>query len=67
VAQEMSALLFQKGDNAHDYKFSAAVLEDYARISPAWRDGYLAASVFLLPDARRKDNDLVARTRAALT
>ncbi len=41
-------LVFFKGNNAHDYKFSSAVLEDYYHVSPSWRDRYLAASVFNL-------------------
>ena len=40
--------MFHKGTDSHDYKFSAAVLEDYAHVSPAWRDRYLAASVYWL-------------------
>jgi hypothetical protein len=60
-------LLFQKGDNAHDYKFSSAVLEDYAHVSPAWRDRYLAASVYMLRGSGDRDNALVTRVRAALS
>ena len=41
-------LIFLKGSNSHDYKFSSAVLEDYAHLSPPWRDRVLAASVFNL-------------------
>ncbi|MBI3849357.1 MAG: twin-arginine translocation signal domain-containing protein [Verrucomicrobia bacterium] len=59
-------LIFLKGNNAHDYKFSSAVLEDYQNVSPAWRDRYLAASVFNLRGSGGADNDLVKRTRAAL-
>jgi hypothetical protein len=59
-------LIYLKGNNAHDYKFSSAVLEDYYNISPAWRDRYLAASVFNLRGSGGRDNDLVQRTRAAL-
>lgn len=59
-------LIFLKGSNAHDYKFSAAVLEDYARLSPPWRDRLLAASVFYLRGSGEPDNGLVQRTRAAL-
>ena len=59
-------LIFLKGTNAHDYKFSAAVLEDYERLSPPWRDRLLAASVFYLRGSGEADNDLVKRTRAAL-
>jgi hypothetical protein len=59
-------LVFFKGRNSHDYKFSAAVLEDYAHIGASWRDRFLAASVFNLPGSGVADNDLVRRTRAAL-
>ena len=34
--------------------------------TPAWRDRFLAASVFNLRGSGDKDNDLVKRTRAAL-
>jgi len=59
-------LIFLKGRDAHDYKFSSAVLEDYQHVSPAWRDRYLAASVFNLRGSGDSNNDLVNRTRAAL-
>jgi hypothetical protein len=55
-----------KGDNSHDYKFSSAVLEDYAHLSPQWRERYLAASVFQLRGSGAPDNGLVKRIRAAL-
>ncbi len=59
-------LIFLKGNNAHDYKFSSAVLEDYQNVSPGWRGRYLASSVFNLRGSRGADNALVQRTRAAL-
>jgi hypothetical protein len=59
-------LVFVKGTNSHDYKFSSAVLEDYYHVSPGWRDRYLAASSFNLCGSGAADNDLVTRTRAAL-
>jgi hypothetical protein len=59
-------LVFLKGNNAHDYKYSTAVLEDYYHVSPAWRNRYLAASVFNLRGSGQPDNRLVERTRAAL-
>lgn len=59
-------LIFLKGRDAHDYKFSSAVLEDFAFTSPDWRDRYLAASVFNLRGSGDQDNDLVKRTRGAL-
>jgi hypothetical protein len=60
-------LVFLKGTNSHDYKFSSAVLEDCRNISPAWRARFLAASVFNLRGSGDKDNDLVRRTRSALS
>jgi hypothetical protein len=60
-------MVFFKGDNAHDYKFSSAVLEDYRHVSLAWRDRYLAANVYKLRGSGGRDNPLVARIRAALT
>jgi hypothetical protein len=59
-------LIFQKGSNAHDYKFSSAVLEDFANVSPAFRNQFLALSVFNLKGTSDKDSGLIGRTRAAL-
>jgi hypothetical protein len=56
-----------KGDDPHDYKFSSAVLEDYYHASPRWRDRFLASSLLLLPGSADKDNNLVKRTRSALS
>jgi len=59
-------LVFLKGNDAHDYKYSSAVLEDYYTLSPQWRNRYLATSLFYLPTSNQPDNKLVGRTRAAL-
>jgi hypothetical protein len=59
-------LIYLKGMDSHDYKFSSAALEDYRNLSPAVRDRYLAASVFWLKGSGAPDNPLIARTRAAL-
>ena len=59
-------LVFLKGNDAHDYKFSSAVLEDYGHVSPRWRNRYLAAAMFYFPGTSTPDNAIVARTRAAL-
>ena len=58
-------LIFLKGQDAHDYKFSSAVLEDYYSVSPAWRERYLASSLVLLKGSGDRDNALVKRTRGA--
>jgi hypothetical protein len=65
VINASRVLTFLKGNDAHDYKFSSAVLEDYYNVSPAWRDRYLASNAFNLNTATEPDNSLVERTRAA--
>jgi len=59
-------LIFLKGNDSHDYKFSSAVLEDAAAIAPAWRDRFLAASLFWLKGSGAPDSGVVKRTRTAL-
>ena len=59
-------LVFLKGNNSHDYKFSSAALEDFYHATPAWRNRFLATSMFNLKGAGDADNALVQRTRAAL-
>lgn len=57
-------LVFMKGRDSHDYKFSSAVLEDFHHLSPAWRPRFLAASVFQLRGSGAADNPLVQRSRS---
>jgi hypothetical protein len=59
-------LVFQKGNDSHDYKFSSAALEDYYHVTPAWRNRYLAMSMFNLRGANDRDNKLIKQTRGAL-
>ena len=59
-------LIFLKGNDSHDYKFSSAVLEDYANVSPAWRDRYLASGLFHFRTPAEADTGVLKRTRAAL-
>ncbi|MCI0744100.1 MAG: hypothetical protein L0Y58_01735 [Verrucomicrobia subdivision 3 bacterium] len=67
LADTARRLIFLKGNNSHDYKFSSAVLEDYEHLAPPWRDRFLAASVFNLRGAGANDTDLVKRIRSALS
>ena len=60
-------LVFMKGNDAHDYKFSSALLEDWGRLSSPWRERYLAAGMFLLRGSGAPDNGLVKRIREALS
>lgn len=59
-------MIFVKGTDAHDYKMSSAVLEDFRHLSPAWRNRFLAASAFYWKGSNEADNALVQRTRHAL-
>lgn len=63
---EARRMIFLKGRDAHDYKFSSAVLEDYYHVSPELRDLFLALSVFNLKGSGHEDNQLVTRIRAAM-
>ena len=59
-------LIFAKGTNAHDYKFSSAALEDYFHVSPTWRNRFAATAMFNLKGSGDADNPLIKRTRGAL-
>lgn len=59
-------LIYLKGTDSHDYKFSSAIIEDWHSLSPAFRHRFLAASVHWLKGSSAPDSTLVARTRAAL-
>jgi hypothetical protein len=59
-------LIFLKGRDAHDYKFSSAVLEDIPQIDERWRGRFVAASLFNLRGSAEKDTDLVKRIRDAM-
>jgi hypothetical protein len=59
-------LVFTKGNNAHDYKFSSAALEDFYHASPAWRNRFLSSAMFSLRGAGDADNNLIRRAREAL-
>ena len=59
-------LIFSKGNDSHDYKFSSAALEDFYNVTSDWRNRFLAASVFWLKGSGGADTDLAQRIRAAL-
>ena len=59
-------LVFVKGTDSHDYKFSSAIMEDCFHLSPALRSKYLAMSVFKLNGPSQPDTPLLPRLRACL-
>ncbi len=59
-------LIFLKGRDSHDYKYSSAVLEDFHAVSPAWRNRYLAASLFKMRNENESTTPLVGRIHDAM-
>jgi hypothetical protein len=70
VAQFMqtahSWLCRKANDDAHEYKFLAAILEDAARVSPAWQPHLLAASVHYFHGKQTPDNPVMQHVQEAL-
>jgi hypothetical protein len=60
-------LIVSRGTDSHDYKFSSAVLEDFAHLTPAHRHRFMAASMFWLKGSGGQDTPLYRRIQAALT
>ena len=67
LIDEARRQVFLRGRNAHDYKYSSAVLEDFTAVSPEWRNDFLSLSVFNLKGSQDQPSKLVERTRSALS
>lgn len=59
-------ILFRKVDESHRFKYAAAIFEDLALVSPAWRPHMLAASTYYLHGPSDRDAAAVTRAREAL-
>jgi hypothetical protein len=59
-------LIFRKGTDAHHYKYSAAIFEDYGLVSPAWRPHALATSVYYLRGSRDPDSKIMTHAIEAV-
>ncbi|MCP4890252.1 MAG: hypothetical protein GY904_27100 [Planctomycetaceae bacterium] len=66
VVSQARRLVFLKGNDSHDYKFSSAALEDYRALSPAWRNRFIAAATFQLRNSTEPTRALVTRIESAL-
>jgi len=65
--QAAHSWLCRKASNdAHEYKFLAAILEDAAWVSPEWQPHLLAASVHYFHGKQSPDNPVVQQARDAL-
>lgn len=61
-----SWLCRKANDDAHEYKFLAAILEDAACVSPAWRPHLLAAAVHYFHGEQTPDNPVSQQVQEAL-
>ncbi len=61
-----SWLCRKANDDAHEYKFLAAILEDAACVSPAWQPHLLAASVHYFHGTQTPDNPVIQHVQEAL-
>jgi hypothetical protein len=66
LMRQARRLIFAKGNDSHDYKFSSAVLEDAHHLPAVLRPTFLAAGMFNLRGSGDGDNGLIKRARAAL-
>lgn len=57
-------LVYLKGNDSHDYKFSSAAIEDVAFIDPHWRPHYLAGCSYLLRGSSEKSTPLAGKVLA---
>lgn len=67
VLDAARVLIFLKGSDPHDYKFSSAIMEDQAHLAPAWRGPFLAANLSLLRSSTAsEDHPISGRIRHLL-
>lgn len=67
IVDQARRLVFLKGNDSHDYKFSSAALEDYRVLSPEWRNRFIAASTFQLRSSKEPTRSLVKRIQSAIS
>jgi hypothetical protein len=60
-------MIFHKGAESHQYKYGAAVAEEFLwSTEPKWRSQIAATSMFYLPGAKSPDSPLMNRARQAI-
>jgi len=60
-------MIFHKGRDSHDYKYGAALWEEFLWSTDSrWRGQMVAASMYNLPGAKTPDSPLMIRARDAL-
>lgn len=66
LAAAVRRLIFLKGTDSHDYKYSSALLEDAAALPVTARDRLLASGAFWFKGAADPDTSLALRARTAI-
>jgi hypothetical protein len=66
LAQAAYRLVFRKGTDAHDYKYPAAIFEDYRLVSPTWQPQMLSTAMYHLRGTSAADSRVMARAREAV-
>ena len=64
--REARRLIFLKGTDSHDYKYSSAIMEDIQRLSPRWQPDFAAACIYKLRSPKQPTTTLVKRIQTAL-
>ena len=60
-------MIFHKGAESHQYKYGAALAEEFLwSTEPKWRSQIAATSMFYLPGAKSPDSPLMKRAREAV-
>ena len=60
------SLLFRKAHEVHDFKYTAAIFEDYALVSPQWRPSMLATAVYNLRGTEHPDSEVMLQAKESL-
>lgn len=65
-AESARGLIFRKATDAHDFKYSAAIFEDYRQVSPTYRPHMLATAAYYLKGSKAPDSPVMQRAADAL-
>lgn len=60
------SLLFAKARESHDFKYAAAIFEDFSLVAPVWRPHMLATATYYLRGSSAPNSKVVERARDVL-
>lgn len=64
--QAARSMLFAKARESHDFKYAAAIFEDFSLVAPAWRPHMLATATYYLRGSSAPNSEVVERARNVL-